>query len=392
MTEFHVDLINVAAGVHDCSPYSHADRKNEWPWSVRMDRLRGGLSDGVDVVRFDNGRFALDILPTRGMGIWQGVIDGVHLGWDSPVALPVHPSFVDPTRRGGIGWLDGFNELVCRCGLGWHGAPGTDVQRDDAGKVVSEQFLPLHGRIANLPAHHVRFSQSNNELLLTGIVDEGCLFGGQLRLTSRLRTNIGGSRFDIIDTVINRSGAPAEVEMLYHCNFGRPFLEDGASFHLAHFAMAPRDLCAAEGIADWTRFESPRAGFSEQVYFAQPVADDSGQALAVLANAGHDLAVGLRFDTTTLPWFALWKNTQSESDGYVTGLEPASSFPNNRQFERENGRVMTLQPQESVTFHLSIEIANVREEGKRLIQETRAMQQGRSPSVMSTPNPGWSPA
>ena len=28
--------------------------------------------------------------------------------------------------RGGLGWLDGFNELVVRCGYEWTGHPGID--------------------------------------------------------------------------------------------------------------------------------------------------------------------------------------------------------------------------------------------------------------------------
>ena len=146
------DFLNVEEGIHDTktqlSGHIHA-------WTASMRRLAGGLSDGVDLLTLDNGRMSLDILPTRGMGIWKGTVDGIPLKWDSPVERPVHPTFVDPMRRGGIGWLDGFNELICRCGLGWHGAPGNDVIQDADGKVVSEQFLPLHGRIANLAAHRM---------------------------------------------------------------------------------------------------------------------------------------------------------------------------------------------------------------------------------------------
>ena len=41
-------------------------------------------------------------------------------------------------------------------------------------------------------------------------------------------------------------------------------------------------------------------------------------------------AVVLRFHRDQLPGFTLWKNTAGPRDGYVSGLEPASNYPNPR--------------------------------------------------------------
>ena len=113
-------------------------------WSVNKYTLRGGVSDGVDVVELNNGKLSVSILPTRGMGLWRGTCDGLELGWKSPVALPVNPAFVNLAERDGLGWLAGFNEWLCRCGLEFNGPPGKEGT--------------LHGRIANLPAHFVEVS------------------------------------------------------------------------------------------------------------------------------------------------------------------------------------------------------------------------------------------
>lgn len=394
MTDFEFDLINTESGMSGArtAPAEPAVTDlHSREGSVQMRRLTGGASDGVDIVRVDNGRLTLELMPTRGLGIWRGDVDGVRLGWESPVERPVHPAFVDPMRRGGIGWLDGFNEFLCRCGLGWHGAPGTDIHRGADGSVVSEQFLPLHGRIANLPAHRVTASSRGNRLTIRGEVDEGCLFGGRLRLNSELSTDRDSAAFDITDTVTNRAGSPAEVEMLYHCNIGRPFLEDGATFCGAVAEVAPRDPRAAESIADWIRFGPPEVGFAEQAYFARPVPDGDGRALAVLANANRDRAIAVRFDLQTLPWFVLWKNTQAEADGYVTGLEPASSFPHLRSFERDHGRVISLEPGQSVQFRLRVEVGATASEARRLIDEAEERQAANPAVVAPQPRPDWSP-
>ena len=360
---------------------------------VKHQRLRGGLSDGIDVVHVDNGRLNLSVLATRGMGVWKGEVNGVPLGWDSPVKQPVHPAFVDPSRRGGIGWLDGFNELICRCGLAWHGAPGNDVISDDNGNVVSEQFLPLHGQVANLPAHFVEAAVCDDGLIeVTGKVEEASMFGGRLELTSTLSTEKNSSSFRIVDQVRNLSSGPAEVEMLYHCNIGRPFLDAGATLLAAAKAMAPRDAWAAEGVESWSVLEAPTPGFAEQVYFFQPVADSSGRGLAALVSHDHSVAFAVRFDLSTLPWFVVWKNTQAEEDGYVTGLEPGSSFPNLRSFERDKGRVVSLGAGESTEFSLEFEVATSSESVQGLVDEVSAIQGTTNMDISMESNPDWSPS
>jgi hypothetical protein len=382
------ELLNVDQGIHDTrSRISRADNSA----FVSMRRLAGGLSDGVDVVTLNNGRLSLQLLPTRGMGVWKGEVDGVPLRWNSPVERPVNPAFVDPMRRGGIGWLDGFNELICRCGLGWHGAPGTDTVRDSQGNIISEQFLPLHGRIANLPAHEVTATVDAERVTVTGLVDEGCLFGGRLRLESTLTTAIGSSVFDIIDVVTNLGSQPAEVEMLYHCNIGEPFLGQGSVCHTASSEVAPRNERAAEGMSMWNLFQGPTPGFAEQVYYTRAGGDNKGWGVAVLTDEGSQRAFSVRFDTATLPWFILWKNTQDTADGYVTGLEPGSSFPNPRGVERQAGRVISLAPGKSVTFRLQFEVATDKSRVRQMLDEVTALQVATPRTVHQVPKPEWTP-
>ncbi|MEZ6127444.1 MAG: aldose 1-epimerase family protein [Planctomycetaceae bacterium] len=387
-------LTNVDSGTHDTQSVIDAAStgigRSDGDWSVYMQRLQGGLSDGVDVVWLDNGCTRLAILPTRGMGIWKGSVAGTRLEWNSPVERPVHPAFVDQMRRGGIGWLDGFNELICRCGLGWHGAPGTDIIKDSDGNVVSEQFLPLHGRIANLAAHEVRVEVSDDGAIsVIGVIDEASLFGGKLRLTTTLTTYIGSNTFEISDTVQNLSSAAAEVEMLYHCNFGPPLLGEGATLHIAAKEVAPRDDHAAKDLDTWSTYLGPTVGYAEQCYFVKPIGDLNGRAIAVLRSPDETKAVALRFDTATLPWFTLWKNTQAEEDGYCTGLEPGTSFPNLRSFEREHGRVVSLASQKSITFDFAVSVATNAEDAAAYVRDVDELQAGHSCRIQDKANPAW---
>jgi hypothetical protein len=349
-------------------------------WSVKKYALRGGLSDGIDVVELDNGKLSVSILPTRGMGLWRGTCDGLELGWKSPVALPVHPAFVDARDRGGIGWLAGFNEWLCRCGLEFNGPP------TDEGT--------LHGRIANRPAHYVDVSISTDgpgSIAVSGSVDETTMFGACLRLKSTVRTEAGSNRLRITDEVTNLRGVPGELELLYHINMGRPFLEPGAKFVAPIREVAPRDPRAAEGIDTFDSYAAPVAGYAEQCYFFDLAADGKGWTQTLLKNAHGDKGVSVCFDTKQLPCFTLWKNTQSEQDGYVTGLEPATNFPNPKDFERKQGRVINLAAGAAHTSSLEIVVHST----PRLVQsaehEIGSLQQSPKPQVHRQPQAKWSP-
>ena len=52
-------------------------------------RLGMGQSCGVDKLTARCGSRSIDILPTRGMGIWQANDGDVRFGWDSPIYGPV---------------------------------------------------------------------------------------------------------------------------------------------------------------------------------------------------------------------------------------------------------------------------------------------------------------
>jgi hypothetical protein len=349
-------------------------------WLVKKYTLRGGLSDGVDVVEVNNGKLSVSILPTRGMGLWRGTCDGLELGWNSPVALPVYPAFVDVCDRGGIGWLAGFNEWLCRCGLEFNGPP------TDEGT--------LHGRIANRLAHFVEVAISTDgpgAISVSGVVDETTMFGSCLRLKSTVQTEAGSNRLRITDEVTNVRGVPGELELLYHINMGRPFLEPGAKFVAPIREVAPRDPRAAEGIDSFESYAAPIAGYAEQCYFFDLASDGKGWTQTLLRNAHGDKGVSVCFDKKQLSCFTLWKNTQSEEEGYVTGLEPATNFPNRKEFERKQGRVINLTSGGSHTANLEIVVHSTPQMLQTAEREIAALQQGHKPQILRQPKPQWSP-
>lgn len=345
-------------------------------WSISKRTLSGGTSDGVDVVDLNNGELTMSILPTRGMGLWRGEYHGIPIGWNSPVARPVHPSLVNLEARGGLGWLGGFNELMCRCGLSFNGPPGIDRVVDEDGN-AAETEITLHGKIANIPAHHVSVEISDEgpgTLSVMGIVEETMMFSPALRLTSTVSTEAGSNGITINDVVTNIGGQSAELQMLYHTNIGRPFLGEGSKLVAPIAEVAPRDAHSGRGLDSFDQYGGPIAGLPEEAYFFELISDGNEQTQVLLRNAEGNRGLSMRFSTNQLPCFTLWKNTQAEADGYVTGLEPGTNLPNLKTFERERGRVISLTPGESYETSFELRVQDTTEEVAQTEKQIRAMQ------------------
>ncbi len=357
-------------------------------WGIRWTVLEEGASTGVEVFELKNGPLTVWVSPTRGMGIWKAEYKGIPIGWESPVRRLAHPRFVDLKARNGLGWLDGFNELLCRCGMASNGPPGHDA----GAKSPVESDLTLHGRIANLPSHdrEIDVEEETSTLRLTGIVDECTMFGPQLRLESTLRTVVGSNSFEVTDEVMNLGGTPTEFEMLYHNNIGEPFLGAGSKVHCASAEIAPRDARAAEGIATHADCLAPTPGYAEQVYYHRLLADEAGETVTLLRNGTGDLGLSLRFSTRQLPCFAVWKCTQSERDGYVVGLEPGTNFPNHKSLERKLGRVISLEPGQTYSMRLRFAVHTTSKEVAAVEQEIVQLQSKQPPVIHQQPAKGWS--
>lgn len=355
-------------------------------WSITSRMLRGGRREGVRVVRLDNGTLSVDLIPTRGMGIWKGESRGKPLGWSSPVTDgPIHPGFVNLAGLGGFGWLDGFDELLARCGMESNGPPVQDGPFAHG----------LHGRIQNIPAHRVSIEVDDDPphtLSVTGEVDEARLFGPNLRMTSRFETTPGSNRLTVRDEFQNLGDRPTPLVMLYHWNLGPPLLGPGARLVAPIESVAPQTPRAAEGIDDFDTFGPPEPGFAEQVYLFKLLGRGvEGSTAVMLCNTSGDLGLVLRFSTAQLPCFTLWKNLMGEREGYVTGLEPATNYPNPRDFEREQGRFVELPPGGSHVAELTLEVLHSAEEVSRAEEEIQSIRADRAPEIHRSPRVPFSP-
>lgn len=348
-------------------------------WSVSKRTLRGGRQEGVEIVVIDNGQMEIVVCPTRGMGILSVQKGGVWLKWDSPVKEIVHPQYVNLSSRGGLGWLEGFNEFMCRCGLESNGHPGTDKFVNNVGD-EAEMELTLHGKISNIPASEVEIVVDKTApyaIHLKGQVNERFLFGPKLELYTELIVVPGESTFQLVDEIKNTGAQEQEFQIIYHSNFGSPVLEAGAKVLAPAVSVEPFNDHAAEGLETWNTYSAPTTGFVEQVYLVKPKADQNNRTMALLHNKAGDKAASISWSVDDLPYLTVWKNTGAKEDGYVTGIEPGTNYPNNRSVERKAGRVPVLQAGQSRKMALTFGLHEGPEEVGLAVKAIQAIENAR---------------
>ena len=337
---------------------AHPGKNFAQDWSITNHILHGGKQEGVEIITLDNGKLTIRIIPTRGMGMLDVKMGNTRLGWNSPVKEVVHPAHIDLESRGGLGWLEGFNEWMVRCGLEFAGHPGTDQFISNTGDPTTLN-LTLHGKIQNIPASEYEIAvdpEPPHRIRVRGTVHESFFYGPKLQLVTEVSTIPGSDTFRIKDQLTNNGASAQEFQLIYHGNYGSSILEEGAMVYAPASTVTPMNDIAAKNIDTWQTYLGPTKGFIEQVYLLEPLADENSSTLALLVNKNMDLATSVRWNVTELPYATIWKNTAAIEDGYVTGIEPATGFPFNRMVERKYGRVPKIGAGESRFFHLDFGI------------------------------------
>ena len=344
-------------------------------FGVARYRLTEGRSAGVEMILINWPKGQLAICPTRGMNLWKARLADVDCKWDSPVGGPIHPAFVAVDESSGIGWLDGFDELLARCGTRSFGAPEFDAN--------GQLLFPLHGRASNLPAEDVQVAVDGDDLVVRGTVREARFLQYRVRLETEVRLSVDESTVSVVDRLTNESATSTTCQMLYHINLGSPLLKENSELIVACDKVAARDAVAQPAIESWSRYAAPQAGFSEQVYFMQPKPDGQGWVSALLCDEAKQQGFSLRYKADTLPCFTQWKNTVAEVDGYVTGLEPGTGYPNPRGFEEQQGRLVQLAAGETVEFALKIDASNSEDQLSIWADEIAKQQKAQSPELVA---------
>ena len=314
----------------------------------RVDRIvhEEGPARGARLVRMvTGGGLELEIHPDRCLDIGAVTVGGVPVAWSGP-APPAAPAFVDPHDAG---WLRTFSGgLLVTCGLDQVGSPSLD----------GGEPLGLHGRASGRAAEHLSSSagwtsDGRYALEVSGRMRQARLFGENLVLERRIRSEWGATSFTVEDVVRNEGHRPHPHMLLHHVNLGWPLVEEGAVVAVPSTAVTARDAEAAAGLDAWRTVPRPAARFPEQVLRHDLPAEPD---LAVsVTNSHRDLRLELRVDGRAMPFLFQWR--LFEVGAYVLGLEPSTvPLVDGRAALRAIGAVADLEPGEERSYRLEFRV------------------------------------
>ena len=312
---------------------------------TRHYRLTDGRADGCRCIDVRTGAgLEYTIVCDRGMDISLASWRGVNLPFLTENA-EAHPSFYDADRNE---WLRTFTAgLLTTCGPSYLGDPCEDLGEP----------LGLHGRFSTIPARQVcdETDLEDGRICVTGKMVEAHPFGDKLVIRRTIESSFGGSSIRITDSIRNLGDKAAPFTMLYHVNFGFPFVDESAQIHVSSVQCAGYDTYSQERMNERFHMKPPAAENLEKNYLHTfDAKKPSACAYIWNRNILDGLAVYLRFSPEELPYMTQWMMENVRD--YVAALEPANVPCMQRNELRKKNLLPMLQPGETREQHLEIGI------------------------------------
>lgn len=276
----------------------------------------------------------------------------------------------EASASSGIDWLKTFSGgLITTCGLTHIGGP----EEDEFGT------RGLHDQISNIPSEISSIVQPDPlrgklEMSITGTMKQTQVFGNRLELRRTISSTLGQSFIRIEDEVINAGNQPSPHMYLYHINFGWPLVDAGT--HLLW-----KGSCQSRGgemddqiFSAGNDFKTCKApldthkGYGEACGFIDAQTDADGMVHCGVHNTVLGFAMAIRYKKEQLPWLSNWQHWGKRE--YVTALEPGTHPPIGQAAARKQQSLIFLEPGESKSYQLEIELLTEKEKIETLINKT----------------------
>lgn len=305
----------------------------------------GGRSEGVRLIDMHNSAgLDLTLTPDRCLDLYRLVYKGVNVAFHSknPLQVPPTDSLLEEVFF--EQWPAG---MLTTCGLSNFGSAS------ETGSEGSRERHPLHGRIGLLAADITRIEDSweSDSLVVEGAVRETRLYGRELELRRKVEVPVSAARIRVVDRVMNYRSQKEGVMLLYHLNFGYPFLDETTLFYTN---MTDQKVLEQETYATGlSRYSRPKKGADANV---------------LLVNAGLELAVQITWGCAQLPHFYRWRHMVSGD--WVVGIEPATAGTlDGRERAETTADLVYILPSESVELGFSLRIEEGHERIAALLSE-----------------------
>ncbi|MGZ4391857.1 MAG: DUF4432 family protein [Gaiellaceae bacterium] len=282
------------------------------------------------------GGVSVEVLPDRGLDLGSLWFANYPIAWRSP--LEVRGAHIDPAGEGWIGRFGGG--MLVTCGL------------DNIGP--GREGMGLHGSHHSTVAADVAVRRTAaGGVVVEGVVDSAKVFGRQVYLHRRITVVPDHAELNVSDRVVNEGTTPAAVPILYHLNFGAPFLMPGAQIEMSADRHIAREDTSAR--FDWTSYPRPTTEVVEAVWeHTQLIADEDGNARARVRSDPLGLTAKVTWNAGALPRCLEWLYPTMK--GWALGIEPANApiFGPDRSGPNAGAPVLEPGQQQETGFTLTL--------------------------------------
>ena len=197
---------------------------------------------------------------------------------------------------------------------------------------------PVHGSLHYKKCDFAYAYEQDGVIYVCGEVKETALFGKNLVMKRCFA--VSENAILINDTLENQGYSKADYVLLYHVNYGYPFLDECLEMEIPAIASDPLTEVAATNKADMFRITAPIDGGEEHVYY-----HTLSEGKVRLVNSERQMAIEMLYNVQDFPFTLEWKSMISGD--YALGIEPSLT-----RFDKF--QMKTLQSSESKTYQIKI--------------------------------------
>ena len=173
---------------------------------------------------------------------------------------------------------------------------------------------PVHGSLHYSFAENVHVELSADSAEVFGMVRQTALFGENTVLKRHF--TVKENEITICDTICNEAYTDAKYVLLYHTNFGYPFLNENLKLEIPFVKSEGLTEYAKSRIDKQLQITEPIAGGDEEVFY-----NTLEKGEVTLTNEELKTRVKVLYDVEDFPVLLQWKSMISGD--YALGIEPS---------------------------------------------------------------------
>lgn len=197
---------------------------------------------------------------------------------------------------------------------------------------------PIHGSLHYKKAAISSIIENEDNVIISGEISDSALFGKNLKF---VRTyTITNESISINDELINIGYKKEDYILLYHINYGYPFLDEGLLVNIPANESIPLTEIAKDNFDDRFNINAPKDNYTEHVYYHV-----LNNGCVILENKKLDVTVKMEYSINDFPYTLEWKSMISRD--YALGIEPSLS-------RFDEFKMRSLNPQDKKVYKISV--------------------------------------